>query len=84
MRAMVTSPARLSAQPSFTVPRLWDALKGALQSVNDYGPRFPVSDRQRTFKRKHRPRCLLRLIVLPLGDFGRKAGLSGLEMAQRL
>jgi hypothetical protein len=68
----------MTAKASSTVPLLWDALKGALQSVHDYGNgatlSVPLIGNGRSSVNIE-PQHLLRLLVLALVDFGRKVGL---------
>lgn len=68
----------VTAKASSSVPQLWDALTGALQSVHDYGNGAPLSmplvgNGQSSLNVQ--PQHLLRLIALTLVDFGRKVGL---------
>jgi hypothetical protein len=67
-----------TAKASSTVPLLWDALKGALASVRNYGNgatlSLPLIGNGRSSVNIE-PQHLLRLIVLALVDFGRNAGL---------
>lgn len=68
----------VTAKASSTVPLLWDALNGALQSVHDYGNGAPLSMPLIGNGRSSvniEPQHLLRLIVLALVDFGRKVAL---------
>lgn len=68
----------VTAKASSTVPLLWDALRGGLQSVHDYGNGLPLSMPLIGNGRSSvniEPQHLLRLIVLALVDFGRKVGL---------
>lgn len=61
-----------------TVPLLWDALRGALQAVQNHGNGQPLSIPLIGNGRSSvnvEPQHLLRLIVLALVDFGRKVGL---------
>jgi hypothetical protein len=67
-----------TAKASSTVPLLWDSLKGALQSVHNYGNGNPLSLPLIGNGRSSvniEPQHLLRLIVLALVDFGRNVGL---------
>lgn len=67
-----------TAKASSTVPMLWIALKGALESINSYGNGAPLSLPLIGNGRSSvniEPQHLLRLIVLALVDFGRKVGL---------
>ncbi|MET4802846.1 macro domain-containing protein [Bradyrhizobium sp. LB11.1] len=67
-----------TAKASSTVPLLWDALKGALHSVRNFGNGAPISLPLIGNGRSSvniEPQHLLRLIVLALVDFGRNAGL---------
>jgi hypothetical protein len=61
-----------------TVPMLWDALKAALQAVQNHGNGQPLAMPligNGLSSVNIEPQHLLRLIVLALVDFGRKAGL---------
>jgi hypothetical protein len=61
-----------------TVPMMWDALKGALQAVQNHGNGQPLSMPligNGLSSVNVEPQHLLRLIVLALVDFGRKIGL---------
>jgi hypothetical protein len=67
-----------TAKASSAVPLLWDAIKGALHSVRNYGNGAPLSLPLIGNGRSSvniEPQHLLRLIVLALVDFGRKVGL---------
>lgn len=67
-----------TAKASSTVPLLWDALRGGLQSVHDFGNGSPLSMPLIGNGRSSvniEPQHLLRLVVLALVDFGRKVGL---------
>ncbi len=65
---------------SSTVPLVWDALKGALQTVRNHGNGQPISMPligNGLSNVNIEPQHLLRLITLALVDFGRKVGLPG-------
>ena len=67
-----------TAKASSTVPMLWDALRGALTSVTNFGNGAPLSLPLIGNGRSSvniEPQHLLRLIVLALVDFGRKNSL---------
>lgn len=67
-----------TAKASSTVPLLWDAMKGALQAVHDYGNGEPLAMPligNGLSSVNIEPQHLLRLLVLALVDFGRKTGL---------
>ena len=63
---------------SSTVPMLWEAMKGALQAVQNHGNGQPLAMPLIGNGRSSvniEPQHLLRLITLALVDFGRKVGL---------
>jgi hypothetical protein len=67
-----------TAKASSTVPLLWEALRGALTSVTNFGNGAPLSLPLIGNGRSSvniEPQHLLRLIVLALVDFGRKNSL---------
>jgi Domain of unknown function (DUF6430) len=67
-----------TAKASSTVPMLWEALRGALTSVTNFGNGAPLSLPLIGNGRSSvniEPQHLLRLIVLALVDFGRKNSL---------
>lgn len=67
-----------SSKASSTVPLLWDALRGALTSIHNFGNggtvSLPLIGNGRSSVNIE-PQHLLRLIVLALIDFGRRTGL---------
>lgn len=67
-----------SSKASSTVPMLWNALRGALDTVHNYGNggtlSLPLVGNGRSSVNIE-PQHLLRLLVLALIDFGRKTGL---------
>lgn len=67
-----------SSKASSTVPLLWDALRGALSSVHNFGNggtiSLPLIGNGRSSVNIE-PQHLLQLIVLALIDFGRRTGL---------
>lgn len=68
----------LTHKAGSTVPMLWDAMKGALQSVHNHGNGEPLAMPligNGLSSVNVEPQHLLRLIVLALVDFGRKVGL---------
>lgn len=68
----------MTAKAASTVPLLWDAMRGALQSVHAYGNGQPLAMPLIGNGRSSvniEPQHLLRLLVLSLVDFGRKVGL---------
>ena len=67
-----------TAKASSSVPLLWDAMRGGLQAVQDYGNGAPLAMPLLGNGRSSvnvEPQHLLRLLVLALVDFGRKVGL---------
>jgi len=67
-----------TAKATSSVPMLWDALSGALDTANAHGNGRPLSLPLLGNGRSNvnvEPQHLLRLIVLALVDFGRKKGL---------
>lgn len=68
----------LTHEASSTVPLMWDAMMGALQSVHNHGNGEPLAMPligNGLSSVNVEPQHLLRLIVLALVDFGRKVGL---------